>query len=327
MRILVTGGAGYIGSIVAADLLDHGHEVWVLDNLSHGYEAAVPQRAHFVMGSTHDKEPLNHLLAKHRFDTIFHFAAFIEAGESMQNPWLYHHNNLGGSATLIEAAVLNGVHRFVFSSTAAVYIAQDRPLVEDDPKGPENFYGETKWTVERLLAWQGRLSGLRFACLRYFNACGASGKRGEAHQPESHLIPLVLQVAQGKRERIAVFGSDYPTPDGTCIRDYVHVEDLSKAHLLALEAIDRERNVFWNVGTGRGHSVREVIEAARNVTGHPIPAVESPRRSGDAPILVADSSLLRKETGWSPRYTNLEEIIGSAWAWHQAHPQGYDSVG
>jgi UDP-glucose 4-epimerase len=323
MNILVTGGAGYIGGTVARQLLEAGHDVTVFDNLSKGYRAAVPEGTTFVQGDILDPCALDELLGGEPFDAILHFAALIEAGESMREPWRFFHNNVTGSATLIEAAVRHGVGRFVFSSTAGVYASKDTPLSEDDPLGPASVYGETKLMVERVLHWYHEVHGLRYAALRYFNAAGALPDHGEAHQPESHLIPLVLQVALGQREHIAIFGDDYPTPDGTCIRDYIHISDLASAHLLALGALAERAVMIYNLGNGAGYSVREVIETARIVTGHPIPAVTTPRRPGDASRLVADASRIRRDLGWQPQSPQLENIIGSAWRWHQSHPRGY----
>jgi UDP-glucose 4-epimerase len=323
MNILVTGGAGYIGGTVARQLLEAGHDVTVFDNLSKGYRAAVPEGTTFVQGDILDPRALDSLLGDEHFDAILHFAALIEAGESMREPGRFFHNNVTGSATLIEAAVRHGVGGFVFSSTAGVYTSKDTPLNEGDPLGPASVYGETKLMVERILHWYHEVHGLRYAALRYFNAAGALPDHGEAHQPESHLIPLVLQVALGQREHIAIFGDDYPTPDGTCIRDYIHISDLASAHLLALGALAERAVMIYNLGNGAGYSVREVIETARAVTGHPIPAVTTPRRPGDASRLVADASRIRRDLGWQPQSPRLEDIIGSAWQWHQSHPRGY----
>jgi UDP-glucose 4-epimerase len=256
-----------------------------------------------------------------------HFAAFIEAGESMKDPGRFYFNNLANSISLIETAHLAGIKRFVFSSTAAVYRSSDQPLTEDSPLEPANVYGHTKLMVEQALDWYRRVHGLHYAALRYFNACGSLPGRGEAHQPESHLIPLVLRVPLGQSPSVSIFGSDYPTPDGTCIRDYIHIADLVEAHLLALGALQANDCLVYNVGSGRGFSVREVIEMARKVTGHPIPAVEAPRRSGDSARLVAASDKIRRELGWQPRHDSLEEIISSAWAWQKDHPRGYKHKG
>ncbi len=323
MNILVTGGAGYIGSATAEALLQAGHTVTVYDSLVTGHRQAVPQEATFVEAAIEDRRTLSKTLTTGAFDAVMHFAAFIEAGESMRDPGRFYFNNLGNSLTLIETAALAGVKRFVLSSTAAVYQSSDQPLTEDSPLGPTNVYGHTKLVVEQVLDWYRQIHGLHFAVLRYFNACGAVPGRGEAHQPESHLIPLVLQVALGIREAASIFGTDYPTPDGTCIRDYVHLADLVSAHLLALDALDTKDRLVYNVGSGNGFSVREVIETARAVTGHAIPATESPRRPGDPPRLVASSDKIRAELGWQPLHTDLKDMIASAWEWHRSHPKGY----
>ena len=323
MNVLVAGGAGYIGGIVADQLLRAGHQVTVFDSLVKGYRAAAPVGAAFVQGTLHDRAALDAVLGRAAFDAVMHFAAFIEAGESMVDPGRYFYNNVAGSINLIEAASAAGVGRFVFSSTAAVYASNDRPLRETDTLAPVNAYGATKLMVEQILGWYGQIKGLRFAALRYFNACGATAARGEAHRPETHLIPLVLQVALGQRGQISIYGADYPTPDGTCIRDYIHVVDLAQAHLLALDALAEHERIVCNLGNGAGYSVRQVIDAARQVTGHPIPAVEAPRRPGDAAILVADASKARALLGWQPAIPDLHDIIADAWAWHRSHPHGY----
>ena len=325
MRVLVAGGAGYIGGVVTEQLLAAGNEVTVLDSLVKGYRAAVPGRAQFVLGDIRDRPLLDSVLSAAPYDAVMHFAAFIEAGESMRNPGIYFQNNVAGSANLIEAAVAHGIQRFVFSSSAAVYASKDTPIEESDPLAPANAYGATKLMVEQILDWYERVHGLHYAALRYFNACGATPGHGEAHHPETHLIPLVLQVALDQRERVDIYGSDYPTPDGTCIRDYIHVADLSAAHLLALEALADHARIICNLGNGAGYSVRQVIETAREVTGHPIPAREAPRRPGDAPVLVADAGLARQLLGWQPQIPDLRDIIADAWEWHRSHPEGYPS--
>lgn len=323
MNIFVTGGAGYIGSATADTLLKAGHSVTVYDSLVTGYRAAVPDAARFIQADLGDLPTLTAALASERFDAVMHFAAFIEAGESMKDPGKFFRNNLANSLTLIEAAARAGVRRFVLSSTAAVYASSDAPLSEDSPIDPANAYGFTKLAIEQALEWYRRIHGLHYAALRYFNACGALPGRGEAHQPESHLIPLVLKTALGQREAVSIYGTDYPTPDGTCIRDYIHIADLVSAHLLALEALGERDRLVYNLGNGNGYSVREVIEAARRVTGRLIPAVESPRRPGDAPRLVASSEKIRRELGWTPQHPGLDDIIASAWEWHSSHPEGY----
>jgi UDP-glucose 4-epimerase len=324
MNILVTGGAGYIGSTVAQQLLDAGHCVAVYDNLSSGHLAAVPAAAAFVRGDTLDRTALDAVLGGQPFDAVMHFAAFIEAGESMREPGRFFRNNVTGALTLVDAAIAHGVPRFVFSSTAGVYASKDGPLEETDPAGPSSVYGATKLMVEQALEWYHRIHGLRVAILRYFNAAGAAGPRGEAHQPETHLLPLVLQVALGQRENIAVFGDDYPTPDGTCVRDYIHIEDLASAHVLALHALDERPFMRYNLGNGAGYSVLEVVETARRVAGHPIPVVVRPRRPGDPAMLIAASGKIQAELGWQPQHPDLAEIIASAWQWHLDHPRGYE---
>ena len=323
MRIFLTGGAGYIGSAVAKRLLDDGHQVTVYDSLVTGHRAAVPQTATFIQADLADRAKLQAALGNDAFDAILHFAAFIEAGESMQDPGKYFHNNLVLSQGLIEACVRAGVTRFVFSSSAAVYASNDEPLSETSPLGPANVYGQTKLMIEQVLAWYRQVHGLHYAALRYFNAAGALPDRGEAHRPESHLIPIVLQVALGQRDRIKIYGTDYPTPDGTCIRDFIHIADLVEAHLLALDALDSHDELIYNLGNGTGYSVRQVVEAARRVTGEPIRIEEADRRPGDPPRLVAAANRIVSELGWSPRVPGLEQIIDSAWRWHRTHPQGY----
>jgi UDP-glucose 4-epimerase len=323
MNIFVTGGAGYIGSATAESLLKAGHSVTVYDSLVTGHRMAVPVGARFIESPIEDRRALSKALTQQMFDAVMHFAAFIEAGESMRDPGRFYFNNLTNSLTLMETARQAGVKRFVFSSTAAVYRSSDQPLTEESPLGPTNVYGHTKLMVEQALDWYRQVHGLHFAALRYFNACGSLPGRGEAHQPESHLIPLVLRVALGQSEAASIFGTDYPTADGTCIRDYIHIADLVDAHLLALNALGEKDRLVYNLGSGHGFSVREVIEMARKVTGHPIPAIESPRRPGDSPRLVASSGKIQRELGWKPRHDSLEEIISSAWEWQKAHPRGY----
>ena len=325
MNIFVTGGAGYIGSATAEALIKAGHSVSVYDSLVTGHRAAVPAEAEFIHASLDDSHALAEALMLRKFDAVMHFAAFIEAGESMKDPGKFFRNNFSNSIQLIETAVKAGVKKFVLSSTAAVYQSSDEPLTEESPLGPTNVYGHTKLMTEQALEWYRQIFGLHFAALRYFNACGALPGRGEAHQPESHLIPRVLQIALGQAESATIFGTDYPTPDGTCIRDYIHIADLVSAHLLALGALETKDKLVYNVGSGNGFSVREVIEAARKVTGHPIPALESPRRPGDPARLVASPAKIKSELGWNPQFTNLHDILTSAWEWHQSHPNGYDA--
>lgn len=323
MNIFLTGGAGYIGSAATQFLIEAGHAVTVYDSLVTGHRAAVPEKANFIEGDLADQGLLRQSLQGSEFDAVLHFAAFIEAGESMQKPGKYFHNNLANSLGLIEACADAGVGRFVLSSTAAVYASSDDPLTESAPLGPANVYGQTKLMIEQALDWYREVHGLHYAALRYFNTAGATPNRGEAHQPESHLIPLVLQVALGQREQAFIFGTDYPTPDGTCIRDYIHLADLVAAHLLALDALEKQDRLIFNVGNGEGYSVRDVIETAREVSGHSIPAVESPRRPGDPARLVASADKIHSELGWKPKYPALKDIIASAWEWHRGHPNGY----
>lgn len=324
MNILITGGAGYIGSATAEALIQAGHEVTVYDSLVKGHRAAVPEGATFIEADLVDRQALNKTLSDQRFEAIMHFAAFIEAGESMKDPGHFYHNNVTNSLTLMESAVHASVKRFVLSSTAAVYQSSDEPLTEESPLDPTNVYGHTKLMVEQALDWYRQIHGLHFAALRYFNASGALPGRGEAHQPESHLIPLVLRVPLGQRESAQIYGADYPTPDGTCIRDYIHIADLVSAHLLALDGLGDRDRLIYNLGSGNGYSVREVIETARQVTGHPIPVQELPRRPGDSARLVASSEKIIHELGWEPEHDNLHEILSSAWNWHKSHPKGYE---
>jgi len=327
MRILVTGGAGYIGSVVAGELLQAGHDVIVFDNLSRGHRQAVPKNAELVVGDLADRARLDQMLSSRAIDAVMHFAALIEAGESMKTPEKFFRNNTANALTLLEAMLAHGVKRFVFSSTAALFGNPERtPIEEDDPLRPTNAYGESKLLVERMLAWFHQIHGLRYASLRYFNAAGASHPdQGEAHQPETHLIPRILEVALGRASHVNIFGTDYPTRDGTCIRDYIHVSDLARAHLLALTALSGEESgpLIYNLGNGQGFSVRQVLEVAREVTRHPIPVMESPRRAGDPAVLIASSGKIRRELDWQPRFPDLKTIVASAWQWHRAYPLGY----
>lgn len=324
MKLLVTGGAGYIGSVVTRALIGAGHQVVVIDDLSHGHAAAVHPGARLVKGDLSDRALLDLVFRAEGIEGVLHFAALIEAGESMIVPERYFRHNTGFTLTLLEAMLAHGVKKIVFSSTAALYgEPREVPITEDHPLGPTSAYGESKRMVEMMLGWFGRIHGLRHASLRYFNAAGASGDLGEDHRPESHLIPLVLAVAQGKRDRVKIYGADYPTPDGTCVRDYIHVEDLAQAHLLALEALATREALAYNLGNGQGFSVREVIQAARRVTGHPIPADEAGRRPGDPATLVAGAGKIRAELGWTPRRPDLDDIVASAWAWRSRNPDGY----
>jgi len=318
LRILVTGGAGYVGGTVAELLLQKGHEVAVYDNLCHGHRSMVPAKAEWIEGGLADRSKLEQVFSSRTFDGVMHFAALIEAGESMNKPELYFRNNSASTLTLFEAMLAQGVTRLVFSSTAAVYgEPESTPIREDAPLRPTNAYGESKLLVEQMLTWLNRVHGFRYASLRYFNVAGAVEGRGEAHEPESHLIPLILDVALGKRQSIKIFGQDYPTPDGTCIRDYVHVQDLAHAHLLAFEALVNRDRLIYNIGNGQGFSIREVIESARRVTGHPIPVEEAERRPGDPAVLIASSEKIERELGWKREFDKLDEIVASAWKWHQ----------
>ena len=324
MHVLVTGGAGFIGSHMVDRLIRQGFEVTVLDTLEKGHREAVHPKAAFVLGNCGDPALLETLFAERPVDAVMHFAAYIEAGESMQVPERFLVNNTARPLALLQAMLQAGVKRFVFSSTAAIYgDPAYTPIDEEHPKDPTNAYGYAKLLVEGSLAWLRRLRGLEYAALRYFNAAGCSEHLGEDHHPETHLIPLVLDVALGRRAAIKLFGTDYPTPDGTCVRDYIHVEDLVSAHILALEALG-PRPLVYNLGNGQGYSVREVVEVARRVTGHPIPVEEAPRRPGDPAILVASSEKIRKELGWTPQRPDLEGIIESAWRWRK-HRVGKES--
>jgi|SRR5215469_1108661 len=324
MKLLATGGAGYIGSTVVRSLLADGHDVIVYDNLGKGHREAVPTGVALVEGDTADNNKLELVLQQHRPEAVLHFAGFIEAGESMRVPEKYFRNNSAATFTLLEAMLTAGVDKLIFSSTAAVYGEPRRiPIAETDPLEPTNVYGESKLLVERVLSWLARIHGLRYASLRYFNAAGSDGHSGECHDPETHLIPLVLKAAAGAIDSISIFGTDYPTADGTCIRDYIHVSDLARAHVLALEALTRRSPLIYNLGNGRGFSVRQVIEAARRVTGRPIHVIESPRRPGDPAVLVASAEKIRRELGWVPEQCDLDSIIASAWEWMQRHPLAY----
>lgn len=318
MNILVTGGAGYIGGTVALRLLAAGHNVLIYDNFCHGHRELVPSGTHLIEGDLANRALLEQTLRNEKIDGVMHFAALIEAGESMKHPEQYFRNNTASTLTLLEAMLATGVNRLVFSSTAAVYGEPERtPIEETAALAPTNAYGESKLLVEHMLTWIHRIHGLRYASLRYFNVAGAVAGRGEAHEPESHLIPLILDVALGRRPNIKIYGKDYPTPDGTCIRDYVHVGDLADAHILAFEALATRPRLIYNIGNGKGFSVREVVESVRRVTGNPIPVVEEPRRPGDAAVLVASSKKIIDELGWKPQHTTLDDIVSSAWIWHQ----------
>jgi UDP-glucose 4-epimerase len=325
LRILVVGGAGYIGSVTVAELLATGHEVIVYDSLVTGHAQAVSPGAELVAGDLADRELLDDVFRQHTIDGVVYYGGFIAAGESMQEPGLYFLNNVANVINLLNAMVEHGVLRFVFSSSAGVYGEPPTvPIPEDAPIAPLNPYGESKAVVERLLRWYDSQCDLHYVSLRYFNAAGATEALGEDHRPETHLIPLVLAVALGKRETLDLYGTDYPTPDGTCIRDYVHVADLAQAHSLALERCQKGSAVY-NLGNGQGFSNREVVETARRITEEPIAVRETPRRQGDPAVLVAGADRAHRELGWEPQFPRLEEIIESAWRWHQAHPDGYES--
>ncbi len=326
MKILVTGGAGYIGSITVERLIKAGAEVVVFDNLYQGHRDAVHPDAVFVQGDLADRDAVNATIAEHKPDGIMHFASYTLVGESVEKPFLYLRDNITNGLNLIEAAVSNGVKGFILSSTANLFDDPERmPIDEEERIVPGSPYGESKFILERYLHWMDRLYDMRYCCLRYFNACGATETRGEDHDPETHLIPLVLQVALGQREKITIFGNDYNTPDGTCVRDYIHVVDLAEAHILAMrEILDGGHSRKYNLGNGRGFSVKEVIDTAREITGHPIPAEIGPRRAGDPDILIASSETINHELGWRPIYPNLRQIIEMAWKWHVANPHGYE---
>lgn len=327
MAILVLGGAGYIGSHTVYELIDAGREVVIADNLETGHIEAVHPQAKLYQGDIRDRAFVDSVLEAEQIDGVIHFAANSLVGESMTDPLKYYDNNMNGTKVLLQSMVAHGVDKIVFSSTAATYGEPERvPILETDRTEPTNCYGETKLSMEKMFKWTARAHGLRYVSLRYFNACGAhvSGKIGEAHNPESHLIPLILQVPNGQREFISIFGDDYDTKDGTCIRDYIHVTDLAQAHILAMDYLmdGGESNIF-NLGNGVGFTVKEVIDTAREVTGHPIPAKVTPRRAGDPAQLIASSDKARTVLGWNPQHADLKEIIGSAWNWHKTHPHGF----
>jgi UDP-glucose 4-epimerase len=325
-RFLVTGGAGYVGSHLVAALLDRGDTVTVIDNLRTGHAAAVPQAATLVTADLADADTLDAVMAQARWDAVFHFASLSQVGESMRMPMRYLLDNAANGIRLIDACIRHGVDRFVLSSTAALFnLDSDAPIPEDAPIDPQSAYGDSKWMIERALHWAHQVHGFRHACLRYFNAAGAdpAGRLGEDHRPESHLIPLVIDAALGRRPALDVFGDDYPTPDGTCVRDYVHVSDLATAHLLALDAL-KDGPVVWNLGNGAGHSVRQVIASVERVSGLPVPYRIVARRSGDAAVLVA-SSARAQQAGWRPAHGDLDAIVASAFAWRKSHPNGYGS--
>jgi UDP-glucose 4-epimerase len=321
VKIFVTGGAGYVGSICVEELLERGDEVTVFDNLSEGHRFAIDPRATFIQGDLNDSKSISLAINTSKPDAVMHFAANALVAESMQNPYKYFHNNVCGGLNLLNAMVENNVRRFVFSSTCATFGTPDRvPIDEETPQNPINPYGESKLMFEKILRWFDQIHGLKFVALRYFNVAGASERYGEHHRTETHLIPRVLQVALGSLPNAEIYGTDFPTPDGTCIRDYIHVRDLASAHILALST---DNSGFYNLGTGGGTSVREVINACRKITGHAIPAIEKPRRAGDPARLIASSEKARQSLGWKPRFENIEAIVESAWRWHIANPGGY----
>ncbi len=328
MTILVLGGAGYIGSHTVYELIDNGEDVVIIDNLQTGHKEAIHTKARFYKGDIRDREFLDNVFKKEKIDAVIHFAACSLVGESMEKPLKYYDNNLCGTKILLDSMVANGIDKIVFSSTAATYGEPEKvPILETDRTEPTNTYGETKLSMEKMFKWVGKAHGLRYVSLRYFNACGAhiSGQIGEDHNPESHLIPLILQVPNGKREYISIFGDDYDTKDGTCVRDYIHVTDLAQAHILAVKYLQsgNESNIF-NLGNGVGFTVKEVIDTARKVTSHPIPAKITPRRAGDPAQLIASSEKAKEILGWTPEHNSLEEIISTAWNWHKNHPNGFN---
>jgi UDP-glucose 4-epimerase len=321
VKIFVTGGAGYVGSICVEELLQRGHDVIVFDNLSEGHRLAIDPRATFIQGDLNDSKSVSLAINTSRPDAVMHFAANALIAESMQNPSKYFHNNVCGGLNLLNAMIENGVNRLVFSSTCATFGTPDRvPIDEDTAQNPINPYGESKLMFERILRWFDQIHALTFVALRYFNVAGASEKYGEHHRTETHLIPRVLQVALGRLPHAEIYGTDFPTPDGTSIRDYIHVQDLASAHILALSA---DRSGFYNLGSGGGTSVREVINTCRKITGHAIPTIEKPRRAGDPARLIASSKRARESLGWKPLFADIEAIVESAWRWHFAHPAGY----
>lgn len=325
MKVLVTGGAGYIGSVVVERLIKHGHQPIVYDNLSKGHRAAVDPAAVFIQADLQDASSVTRALDDHKIEAVIHMAADSLVGESMADPLKYFGNNAGGAMSLLKAMLKSDVKKIVLSSTAAVYGAPETmPITEQAPQNPTNPYGESKLMIEKVLRWCDEAYGLRYASLRYFNAAGASEHCGEDHEPETHLIPNVLRVAAGKASHVNIFGEDYPTPDGTCVRDYIHVVDLADAHVLALNVIER-RSEIYNLGYGSGYSVAEVVEMARQVTGHLISTESAPRRPGDPPVLIASPDKIMRDLGWNPRHSELDQIIESAWRWHKTHPNGYEN--
>ena len=330
MAILVTGGAGYIGSHTVYKLIEEGRDVVIIDNLETGYKKAINPKARFYEGDIRDEQFLNEVFSKEPIEAVIHFAANSLVGESMKNPLKYYDNNIYGTKVLLDCMMKNNIKYIVFSSTAATYGEPEKfPIEETDRTEPTNTYGETKLSMEKMFKWTEKAHGLKYVSLRYFNACGAheSGEIGEAHFPETHLIPLILQVPNGKRESISIFGDDYNTKDGTCIRDYIHVTDLAQAHILAVDYLlaGNKSNIF-NLGNGKGFTVKEVIDVARKVTNNEIPAITTPRREGDPAVLIASSKKAREVLGWKPEHDSLEEIVSSAWNWHKNHPNGYANL-
>jgi UDP-glucose 4-epimerase len=326
MRILVTGGAGYIGSHAVRLFLSRGHDVWVYDDLSEGHRTAVP-RERLIIGDLAEIQRVDHAVLERRIEAVVHFAGSTYVGQSVKEPGKYYQNNLVNTLNLMECLRRNRIGKFVFSSTAATYgIAEHSPITEEEPQRPINPYGRSKLAVERALADYASAYGWGHAALRYFNAAGASsdGSIGEDHDPETHLIPLTIQAAQGRRSYLEIYGTDYPTPDGTCIRDYIHVEDLAEAHLLALDRLEPGKGLCYNLGIGHGYSIREVIRTVEQITGKGVPVKDGQRREGDPPVLVASSEKIQRELGWRPRYTDLASIVETAWRWHSGHPRGYN---
>lgn len=324
MNVLVTGGAGYIGSVVVERLIANGHSAVVYDNLSKGHRSAVAPEAAFIQADLQDGDALTTALNEHKIEAVIHMAADSLVGESMADPLKYFGNNTGGAMSLLNAVLKTGVKKIVLSSTAAVYGSPETmPITEETPQNPTNPYGESKLMIEKMLRWCDEAYGLRYVSLRYFNAAGASERCGEDHEPETHLIPNVLRVAAGKASHVNIFGEDYPTPDGTCVRDYIHVIDLADAHVLALNVMER-RSEIYNLGYGSGYSVAEVVEMARQVTGRWISTESAPRRAGDPPVLIASPDKIMRDLGWNPHHSELDRIIESAWRWHQSHPNGYE---
>ncbi|MCE9557209.1 MAG: UDP-glucose 4-epimerase GalE [Planctomycetes bacterium] len=323
MKILVTGGAGYIGSVAVEQLISAGESVVVLDNLCQGHRQAVHPQATLVVAELENRQAIDEVMTTHRPDAVMHFASHTLVGESMQQPFRYLGTNVVNGLNLLQSMAEHGVRRFILSSTANLFDQPERmPIDETERIVPGSPYGESKYMLERLLPWLEKIYGMRYAMLRYFNAAGATPERGEDHNPELHLIPIVLGVALGQRESVTIFGEDYPTPDGTCVRDYIHVSDLARAHILALAALEKESRVY-NLGNGRGYSVRQVIETARRLTGHAIPALMGSRRAGDPAVLVGSSRKIERELGWRPQFDSIESIVESAWRWHQRFPKGY----